>query len=117
MSRDCCVISVSLHKKSKKGDNDVMPKSRMKLELSADDFRSMIDPMVIVESFGHIKFGRVRRAYESEFSDGERAYLKKVHDKYLLPWCLTSGLPMLIEWPCLADLQVLQRAANFFAKI
>lgn len=92
---------------------------------SGEAFRAMVQYEVIVEMWDKVKFGRVKRAFEAQFTEEERELIAKWQNRFRT-WYLGAhdrssyrdhgGCPQQIEcsFPTLA---VLQRAGVFFGAI
>lgn len=92
---------------------------RLMTVFSSDEIRKMgID--VIVEGWHHAvgngSAGRVRRAYQAEFTEEERKKLGELYRTKLYPWTMRTGIPDEVEMT-LATRDLIIRAANFFASI
>lgn len=89
--------------------------TRLMIILSGDDFSRVVSYGVIVERWEYAKHGRGRRAYLAEFADRDRRRIARWHAR-LYRWYLVSGTPRRIALRP-ATIELLQRAANFFATI
>jgi hypothetical protein len=76
-------------------------------------FQEAVNFPIIAENWEHIKYGRVKRAWEKEFTQAERNKISRYRGKFHR-WYLVTGVPKRVMVN-LNTLTLLQRAVNFFA--
>lgn len=82
---------------------------------SGEKFREAVNYPIIVEMWDKKKAGRVKRAWEKEFTSGERNKIARYYGKFY-KWHLTTGTPKRVALR-LNTLQLLRRAVHFFATV
>jgi hypothetical protein len=98
-------------------DDEPKPIKNDGVEFSIKFGQDYISPLfVIVECYDHKSYGRAKREYLKEFTKAERKIISKYYGK-LYRWYLVTGLPIDGVAMKLETLNLLRRAANFFATI
>lgn len=88
---------------------------QLRLSFSGDFINQILGYPVIVEAWDKRDQGRVGRAYREAFNEEERRAIGAMYPA-MYSWYLRTGIPQRVGMR-LRTLQLLQRAANFFASI
>ena len=94
---------------------DVENGVKMMPVFSGDNFQSIIPFPVIVEMWEKKNSGRVKREWVKQFTENERKKLAYYYQRFYR-WHLVTGTPDKIVVK-LSNIQLLQRACNFFGTI
>jgi hypothetical protein len=92
---------------------------RLVLEFNRDDLSAMQYPVVVEmwdKVVGRDNAGSKQRKYHAEFTEQERAIISKYYLMFYR-WYLVKGTPEKYTWPSLQELQLVQRAVNFFGTL
>lgn len=116
--RNTWAMDMSPQRQEFMGDLDAF-ESRAGLDLlpvfSGEMFKEAVNYPIIVEMWDKKKAGRVRKAWEKEFTEAERNKVARYYGKFYR-WHLISGTPKRVALR-LNTLQLLQRAVHFFATV
>ena len=82
---------------------------------SGESFNRAVAYQVIVEMWEKSKFGRVKRAFHSQFTEKERRKIGRYHGRFYR-WMMVTGTPHKVALR-LNTLHLLQRAVAFFASV
>lgn len=82
---------------------------------SGEVFKKLVNYPVIVECWEKKKYGRVKREWEKKFTKAERNKIARYYGRFYR-WHLVSGTPKRVSLR-LSTLQLLKKAAEFFATI
>ncbi len=98
-------------------EDDEKPMDGAEVRLIAKFGPAYISPLfVIVENYGHKSFGRGKREYLANFTEAERKIISRWYG-ILYDYHLRTGIPINGVAMSLETLELLRRAANFFATI
>lgn len=89
---------------------------KLALEISREEL-SNLQTSVIVENWDKVKeSGSKKRRWLAEFTEPERKYLSAMY-KHFYRWYLVTGYPEYFIFRDIKNIDLIQRATNFFAAI
>ena len=90
-------------------------KAQISFTLNSDEINAL-GYQCMVESWDKKNFGKGKRKWLAEFDEGERKYLSAMYKRFY-KWYLMTGPPQTFTFRNIKNLELIQRAINFFASI
>ena len=110
-------MSLAKHDPDYESDIEPLPPSGVAVLVRLRVGEEHIRPLfVIVEMYARKQYGRGRRAWENQFSQTERKIISRWYGR-LYDYYLRTGMPRQGVEMMPGTLELLQRAANFFASL
>lgn len=104
------------HFSSRIEDIEPAPPVQVITLFSGEFFSKQVGWQVIVEMWEKRTFGRVKRAFQKEFTDPNEVRLLGEWYKRFYDWMFRTGTPRQVRMET-RTLHLLQRAANFFGTV